>query len=124
MSLLPAARQLRPRYNGGMRDSYSGPAMTLGNMCALGIISIDIKCGCRREAIVDASGWPDAIEIPALRWRLKCSECGGHPIDVRSTKRRDPSGAASRATEYRAGRPLPAIEKAVAARYVFLLRGR
>jgi len=58
-----------------MRDSYIGPAMTLGNMHALGITSIDVKCGCGREAIVDASGWPDAIEIPALRWRLKCAEC-------------------------------------------------
>jgi hypothetical protein len=66
-----------------MRDSYTGPAMTLGNMRALGVVSIDVKCSCGREAVVDASGWPDAIEIPALRWCLKCAECGGRPIDVR-----------------------------------------
>ena len=66
-----------------MRDSYRGPVMTLGNMRALGITSIDVKCGCGREAITDASGWPDSIEIPALRWHLKCTECGGRPIDVR-----------------------------------------
>jgi hypothetical protein len=59
-----------------MRDSYTGPAMTLGNMRALGVVSIDVKCSCRREPVIDASGWPDAIEIPALRWRLKCAECG------------------------------------------------
>ena len=66
-----------------MRDSYAGPAMTLGNMRALGITSIDVKCGCGREAVVDAYGWPSSIEIPTLRWRLKCKECGGRPIDVR-----------------------------------------
>jgi hypothetical protein len=68
---------------GTMRESNKGPAMTLGNMRALGITSIDVTCACKREAIVDASGWPDAIEIPELCWRLKCSECGDRPVDVR-----------------------------------------
>jgi hypothetical protein len=66
-----------------MHDSNNGSAMTLGNMRTLGIVSIDVTCGCGREAVVDGSGWPDAIEIPALRWRLKCAECGGRPVDVR-----------------------------------------
>jgi hypothetical protein len=52
-------------------------------MRALGITSIEVKCECGREAIVDAFGWPNSIEIPSLRWRLKCKECGGRPIDVR-----------------------------------------
>jgi hypothetical protein len=29
------------------------------------------------------SGWPETIEIPALRGVLKCSACGGRPIDMR-----------------------------------------
>jgi hypothetical protein len=66
-----------------MRDSYSGPAMTLGNMRGLGIKSLDVTCGCGRESSVDASGWPDTVEIQALRWRLKCIECGGRPTSVR-----------------------------------------
>ena len=66
-----------------MRDSYTGPVMTLGNMRALGVMSIDVKCGCGRDVSIDASGWPDSIQVPALRWCLKCSECGGRPIDVR-----------------------------------------
>ena len=57
--------------------------MTLSNMRALGITSIDVTCKFRRESIVDASDWLDTVEIPALRWRLKCIECGGRPIDVR-----------------------------------------
>jgi hypothetical protein len=60
-----------------MRDSYRGPAMTLGNMRALGITSIAVTCGCNWEAVVDASGWPDAIEIPALRKLLKCRRATG-----------------------------------------------
>ena len=54
--------------------------MTLGSMRALGIGSIDVTCGCGREALVDASGWPDSIET--LRRHLKCTEWGGRPIDV------------------------------------------
>jgi hypothetical protein len=65
-----------------MRDSYTGPTMTLGNMRALRITSIDVTCECGRQPIVDASGWPETIEIPALRWRLKCTECGGRPVYV------------------------------------------
>ncbi len=66
-----------------MRDSYTGPVMTLGNMRALGVQAISVTCECGREATVDAYGWADSIEIPALRWRLKCKECGARPIDVR-----------------------------------------
>jgi len=53
-----------------MRDSFSGLAMTLGNMRALGITSIDVTCECGRESIVDASGWQpgnraDSICLPS-----------------------------------------------------------
>jgi hypothetical protein len=57
--------------------------MTLGNMRALGVQAIAVTCEYGRESIVDAYGWPDSIEIPALRWCLKCTECGASPIDVR-----------------------------------------
>jgi hypothetical protein len=63
----------RPSYNRLMRDSYAGPAMTLGNMRALGVQAITLTFECGRESIVDACGWPDSVEIPALRWRLKCT---------------------------------------------------
>jgi hypothetical protein len=56
-----------------MRDSYTGPAMTDGNLRALGITSIDVTyCGCFWLA--------GCIDIPALRWRLKCNASGnGRP---------------------------------------------
>jgi hypothetical protein len=46
-----------------MRDSYSGPAMALGTMRALGIKSLDVTCGCGRESIVDVSGWPGSLAL-------------------------------------------------------------
>jgi hypothetical protein len=45
--------------------------MTLGNMRALGVQGITLTFECGRESIADACGWPDSIEFPALRWRLK-----------------------------------------------------
>jgi hypothetical protein len=57
--------------------------MTLANMRALGVRVIFVTCACGREAVVDASGWPEETEIPALRKMLKCTECGARPIDVR-----------------------------------------
>ena len=56
-------------YNSAMRNSYNGNAMSIGNTRALGITATNVQCGCGREAIVDASGWLDTIEIPTLRWK-------------------------------------------------------
>jgi hypothetical protein len=45
--------------------------------------SIDVTCQCGRELSIDVSGWPELIEIPTLRKRLKCMDCARRPIDVR-----------------------------------------
>lgn len=66
-----------------MWNYYTGQAMIIANMRALGVTSIDVTCQCGREAIVDISGWPETIEIPVLRGLLKRTECGGRPVDVR-----------------------------------------
>ena len=66
-----------------MGDSYTSQAMTIANMRALGVTSLYVTCQCAREAVLDASDWPGAIKIPALRRVLKCTWCGGRPIDVR-----------------------------------------
>jgi hypothetical protein len=57
--------------------------MTLDNMRAFGVRSLDVTCQCGREAIIDVSDLLGLIEIPTFRWRLKCTECAGRPIDVR-----------------------------------------
>jgi hypothetical protein len=61
-----------------VRDSFARPRDDPWQYAHL---AIDVAWECGREAIVDASSGPDAIEIPGLRWRLKCTECRGRPVD-------------------------------------------
>jgi hypothetical protein len=53
-----------------MAKPYAGPAMTIDNMRALGVPSLDVTCQCGREVIVDASHLSGLIEIPTLRRRF------------------------------------------------------
>jgi hypothetical protein len=62
-----------------MPTDYTSPAMTIDNMRALGVRSIRVTCQCGLEAVVDVSGLSGVIEVPALRWRLRCTECAGRP---------------------------------------------
>ena len=66
-----------------MPSRYTGPALTLQNMRSLGVRTIEAACECGHKAIVDVSGLPGAIELPALRHRFRCLECGSRPNDVR-----------------------------------------
>ena len=63
--------------------SNRSPAMTLENRRTIGVCAIEATCECRHKAIVDVSALSGAIEVPALRRRLKCSACGSRPKDVR-----------------------------------------
>jgi len=40
-----------------------------------GVRAIDASCYCGRRAIVDVSAIPGSIEVPFLRWRLRCTGC-------------------------------------------------
>jgi hypothetical protein len=58
--------------------------MTLGNMRVQGVRNLIAYClndACRHEALIDVSGYPDAIEVRS--WRTKCGKCGGKRVDVR-----------------------------------------
>ncbi len=57
--------------------------MTLANMRSIGVRAIDATCACGHNARIDVSHLAGAIEVPALRWRLRCVDCGSRPIDVR-----------------------------------------
>ena len=58
-------------------------AMTIAKMRSLGVTAIEATCECGRQMVVDVTGLPGSIEVPALRHRLRCVECGGRPNDVR-----------------------------------------
>lgn len=58
------------------------PAMTIANMIANGVRSVEIRCRCDRRTKVDVSGLRGEIEIPDLKHILRCRECGQRPILV------------------------------------------
>jgi len=71
--------------------------MNFANMRRLGVISIFATRDCGRAAAVDVSQLPDAIKVPSLRWRLRCSVCGARPNDVRTDGREHRAAATATA---------------------------
>ncbi len=64
-----------------MKDACK--AMTLANMRGLGVESVEVTCACGRESIINVSALPGSVEVPSLRLRLRCSDCGKRPAFVR-----------------------------------------
>ncbi len=64
-------------------ERYTGPAMSLGNLRALGMRSVKAFCGCGHQAIIDVSGLPDGLEVPSVKHRLRCTSCGERPRETR-----------------------------------------
>jgi hypothetical protein len=65
----------------------AGPAMTLGNMRALGVQRLVASClnpSCRHEALIDVSKYPEETEVPSFTKKVVCAKCGarGRHIDV------------------------------------------
>ena len=73
------------------RRAYDGegneiPPMTLGNMRAHGIRTVDAYCeatSCGHMAIFDVDGLSDELPVPDLALRLRCSRCGSRSIHTR-----------------------------------------
>lgn len=68
------------------RDGTPIPPMTLGNIRALGIRTIDAVCEealCGRSAVVDVGALPDDVAVPDLALRLRCSRCGFKAVSTR-----------------------------------------
>jgi hypothetical protein len=58
--------------------------MTLGNMRAHGVRSVDATSeDCKREATVNVDSLPDALPVPDVALRLRCSACGSKRIVTR-----------------------------------------
>jgi len=53
--------------------------MTLQNMRKNGATMIEAWCGCGHHGRVDVTGWPDDMEVPNVKWQLRCSKCGERP---------------------------------------------
>jgi hypothetical protein len=51
--------------------------MTLGNMRANGVRSLDVSCWqCHHRAIMSAEPWPDDVPVPTFGPRMVCTRCG------------------------------------------------
>jgi hypothetical protein len=51
--------------------SQAGPPMTLGNMRANGVRSLDVSCWqCHHRAILSADQWPDDVPVPSFGPRM------------------------------------------------------
>jgi hypothetical protein len=66
----------------------AGPAMTLGNMRALGVQRLIVSClnpACRHAALIEVWSYPAETEIPYFKSRVVCAKCGSRrdKIDVR-----------------------------------------
>jgi hypothetical protein len=57
--------------------SAAGDPMTLGNMRANGVRSLDVSCWqCHHRTILSADPWPDHVPVPSFGPRTVCSRCG------------------------------------------------
>jgi hypothetical protein len=58
--------------------------MTLGNMCANGVRSLDVSCWqCHHRAILNADTWSDDVPVPTFGPRMVCTRCEIIGTDVR-----------------------------------------
>jgi hypothetical protein len=57
--------------------SPAGDPMTLGNMRANGVRSLDVLCWqCHHRTIMSADPWPDHVPVPSFGPRMVCTRCG------------------------------------------------
>ena len=65
---------------------YDGPPMTLGNMRANRVRTLDAWClarGCNHHSVVDVNALPDDVPVPSIGPRLRCERCGHLGADAR-----------------------------------------
>jgi hypothetical protein len=71
--------------------SRPGDPMTLGNMCANGVRSLDVSCWqCHHRAILSADQWPDHVPVPSFGPRMVCTRCGIIGADARPNSQEQP----------------------------------
>jgi hypothetical protein len=64
----------------------AGPALTLGNIRALGVQRLIASC-----ALIDVSSYPGDTPVPSFAARAKCGKCGGKRVDVRPNWKEQPT---------------------------------
>ena len=58
--------------------------MTLGNMRENRVSSLIVYCDrCHHDAVLDVSGYPEDVPVPAFGPRMVCTVCGAIGADAR-----------------------------------------
>jgi hypothetical protein len=66
--------------------------MTLDNMRANGVRSLEVSCWqCHHRAIMNAEPWPDHVPVPTFGPRMVCTCCGITGADARPNWREQPA---------------------------------
>ena len=79
--------------------------MTLGNMRANGVRSLDVSCWlCHHRAILSADPWPDHVPAPSFGPRMVCTRCGIIGADARPNWQEQPQRESLTGAQAR-GRP-------------------
>jgi hypothetical protein len=64
--------------------SQAGDPMTIGNIRANGVRSLDVSCWqCHHRAIMSADPWSDDVPVPTFGPRMVCTRCGIVGADAR-----------------------------------------
>jgi hypothetical protein len=86
--------QARPRAIEMARPRSNNPIepMTLGNMRANGVRSLEVSCWqCHHRAIMSADPWPDDVPVPRFGPRMVRTRCGIIGADARPNWREQPA---------------------------------
>jgi hypothetical protein len=76
--------------------------MTLGNMRANGVRSLDVCCWqCHHQAVLSADPWPDDMPVPSFGPRMVCTRCGIVGADARPNWREQPARLSGAGTDIR-----------------------
>ena len=61
------------------------PPMTLGNMRANGVRTLDVWCDgfAHHHRVLDVTEYPDGVPVPAFGPRMVCTVCGAIGADAR-----------------------------------------
>jgi hypothetical protein len=78
--------------------------MTLGNMRANGVRSLDVCCWvCPHKTILSADLWSDDVRVPSFGPRMVCTRCGIVGADARPNWREQPAHESLSGVQWRLG---------------------
>jgi hypothetical protein len=61
------------------RDQAEGPPLTLDDMRAEGVHSVDVECACGHDAVINVDHLPGHLPVPEVKRLFVCKVCGAKP---------------------------------------------